>query len=228
MGSDTSNDGMYGWPAHEVTITQPFYIGIYEITQAQWETVAGKPSHSKFSDHPDRPVEKVSWFDCRLWLNRLNKMEIGTFRLPTEAEWEYACHAGLDTPYTFIDEHVNDETGFQNEADGFMWWIGNSTSGTTYVTGLKQPNPWGLYDIHGNVWEWCADQWVEPYDRGPQTYPIIGSNKLWLLMPLRQRVAKGNSFLSCMDECSCAYRFYEQSVDYHYSIGFRIVMLPEK
>lgn len=134
------------WPPHEVTITKPYYMGKYEVTQAQWEAVMGSRSHrSKFCGRPNNPVEKVSWRACQKFIKRLNKLCKGTFRLPTEAEWEYACRAGTQTRFSFGDE--------LEFAGDYMWWRENSDPYGTREVGLKRPNPWGLYDMHGNVSE---------------------------------------------------------------------------
>jgi len=220
------------WHPHEVTITKPFYMGMYEVTQAQWEAVMGSGSHrSKFRGKPDNPVEKVSWRACQKFIEQLNALGQGTFRLPTEAEWEYACRAGTDTRFSFGDVLELADTGeeYSETADRYMWWSGNNDPNGTKEVGQKLPNPWGLYDMHGNVSEWCSDLWEEPYERGPQTDPEGPSsnwfNRIW---PLSNRVNRGGSIYygsyyrgAC--ECRSASRTYEQAFDFHYSLGFRLV-----
>jgi formylglycine-generating enzyme required for sulfatase activity len=137
-----------GKPAHEVRITRSFQMGKYEVTQAQWEAVMGNnPSQFK---GPDLPVENVSWSDAQEFLRKLNERNDGYgYRLPTEAEWEYAARAGGD-------EFVGSDLTKQ-------WiWEGETSDGHTHPVGQKNPNAWGLYDMLGNVWEWCQD-W---YDAG--------------------------------------------------------------
>ena len=148
-------------PVHRVRISRDFYLGIHEVTQAEYRAVTGKsPSNFKGDD---LPVEKVSWEEanefCRLLTERertAGGLPSGmVYRLPTEAEWEYAARAGTTTKYCFGD----DESGLGE----YAWYGGNSGS-TTHPVGQKRPNAWGLYDMHGNVWEWCQD-WYGAYIR---------------------------------------------------------------
>ncbi|MGA2034978.1 MAG: SUMF1/EgtB/PvdO family nonheme iron enzyme [Thermoguttaceae bacterium] len=151
----------WGWekPAHKVTITAPFYLGKYEVTQEQWKAVMGNnPSHFQ---GPKNPVDSVSWEACQDFLARLNAKlaaDGAKFSLPTEAQWEYACRAGTMTRYSFGDDPYADKL------DDYAWW-GMNAANHTHPVGQKKPNAWGLYDMHGNVFEWFADRWSEDYYR---------------------------------------------------------------
>ncbi len=198
-------------PQHKVTITEPFYIGIYEVTQEQWEAVMGvmgdNPSYFEASGNP---VERVGWGDCEEFLYYLNAMNIGTFRLPTEAEWEYACRAGNSTRFSFGDDQDYSAVG------DYAWYIFNS-SDTTHTVGEKRPNAWGLYDMHGNVWEWCSD-WYDVYDSesriDPQG-PPTGSGK----------VIRGGCWFSFPSDSRSASR--HSSNQWNEKIGFRLVMIAK-
>ena len=133
--------------AHKVTIKNSFYLGKSSVTQKQWKKIMGKnPSHFKGED---RPVEMVSWKEVQKFVTKLNEKE-GTdkYRLPSEAEWEYACRAGTQTRYYFGDD--------ESKLNEYAWYAENSGS-QTHSIGQKKPNSWGLYDMHGNVWEWVQD-----------------------------------------------------------------------
>ncbi len=145
MGSRAADKGTSNGekPQHRVRITKPFYLGKYPVTQEQWQAVMGdNPSHFKV---PKNPVEEVSWDDCLQFLRRVNeKVGGGKFRFPTEAQWEYACRAGSTTHYCFGDE----DSGLSE----YAWYAANS-GGTPHPVGEKKPNAWGLYDMHGNIWQ---------------------------------------------------------------------------
>jgi formylglycine-generating enzyme required for sulfatase activity len=147
---------------HRVSISQAFYLGKYEVTQAQWMEVMGN-NPSKFKD-PGKPVENVSWDDAQKFIGRLNqKGGHARYRLPTEAEWEYAARAGTTSVYSF-----------GNDADslGHHAWYRDNSEGRTHPVGQKEPNPWGLYDMYGNVYEWLQDWYgVDYYARSPVRDP---------------------------------------------------------
>lgn len=159
MGSTTGNSDER--PVHQVTISQPFYLGKYEVTQAQWQAIMGHIP-SLFQGDPNLPVEQVWWDDVQKFIRQLNAKEGHTkYRLPTEAEWEYAARAGTITAYSFGDDAAR--------LGEYAWYKGNSGEHTHPVGKLK-PNPWGLYDIHGNVWEWVQD-WYQRYQPEAVTDP---------------------------------------------------------
>jgi len=149
MGSPDSEQGRIKdeGPQHEVTISKPFYMGVTEVTQAQYEAVMGtNPSDFKGATNP---VERVSWNDAAEFCKKLSEKTRQAVRLPTEAEWEYACRSGTTTRFFFGDE--------DSVLGDYAWYDGNSGR-TTHPVGQKKPNAWGLYDMHGNVEELCADR----------------------------------------------------------------------
>jgi formylglycine-generating enzyme required for sulfatase activity/predicted DNA-binding WGR domain protein len=153
MGSPESETSEYDYATrHEVTLTKPFYLGKFAVTQEQWEGVMGdNPSETKGAK---LPVTDVSWDDCQEFIKKLNGITKGKYRLPTEAEWEYACRAGTSTAYSF---GVNITPKDANSSE--------SEIGKPVEVGSYKPNAFGLYDMHGNVWEWCED-WYGDYPKG--------------------------------------------------------------
>lgn len=162
-------------PQHRVNITKDFYMGQYEVTQAQWEVVMGSnPSSFK---GPDRPVESVSWEDVQVFIQKLNAKEgTNTYRLPTEAEWEYAARAGSRSKYSFGDDAAQlCQYGNLADASTDFSWKASCNDGVgkeTSVVGRYRPNTWGLYDVHGNVWEWVQDRYnPDYYKNSPSSDP---------------------------------------------------------
>ena len=207
MGSP--NGGSDEQPLHQVTISKGFQMGKFEVTQAQWEAVMGNnPSH--FSGD-NNPVEQVSWNECQSFISKLNKLDTDyTYRLPTEAEWEYCCRAGSDTEYCFGD----DDSGLGDYA-----WCNSNSNSKTHPVGQKQPNDWGLYDMHGNVWEWCQD-WYDSnyYDNSPGTDPQGPNSGSY-------RVIRGGSWSYDADYCRSAIRYGSYPDGSSLSIGLRLVRL---
>src|SRR5262249_47079270 len=139
---------------HRVTLTQGFHLGVHQVTQAQWQAIMGN-NPSNFTGN-DRPVEMVSWNDCVDFCKRLGEKTGMWFRLPTEAEWEYACRAGTTTPFHFGETISTDQANYDGN-----YTYGNGTRGVyrkrTKPAGSFPANAWGLHEMHGNVWEWCQD-----------------------------------------------------------------------
>lgn len=193
-------------PVHQVNIEYEFYIGTYEVTQDQWEAVMGtNPSHFKGND---LPVEKVSWLDVQTFIGKLNKME-GTdkYRLPTEAEWEYATRAGTNTAFSF----GNDESKLSE----YGWYDGNSEE-KTYPVGMKQANPWGMYDVHGNVAEWVLDEYHTNYQKAPADgSEWTGGVGKWVI--------RGGNWNSAESECHSASRDNIGKGSRLNYVGFRLV-----
>ncbi len=156
-------------PQHHVRITKPFYMGMHEVTQEQYEAVMGAdPSHFKGKD---RPVETVSWNDAAEFCRKLSEKTGKTVGLPTEAEWEYACRAGTTTPFHTGETISTDQANYNGD-----WTYGSGRKGvyrkSTVAAGSFAPNGWGLYDMHGNVWEWCSDWYGKDYyDTGAREDP---------------------------------------------------------
>jgi formylglycine-generating enzyme required for sulfatase activity len=193
-------------PAHQVAIYYSFYMGKYEVTQAQWQSVIGNsPSH--FKGCGNCPVEQVSWDDAQSFIRKLNQMNDGyTYRLPTEAEWEYACRAGATGDYA-------------GNLDDMAWRDKNSGS-KTHAVGNKQLNAWGLGDMHGNVWEWCEDWHHETYYGAPM------DGSAWLSGgEQKYRVLRGGSWRSyVLSHLRSASRYLRGAPDARdNNIGFRIV-----
>ncbi|MBN2488103.1 MAG: formylglycine-generating enzyme family protein [Methanosarcinaceae archaeon] len=159
MGAQASESGRDPdeGPVHEVTIGNAFYLGKYEVTQKQWVEVMG--SNPSYFKGDDLPVEQVSWNDVQEFIRKLNAMEeTDKYRLPSESEWEYACRAGTTTRYSFGDG--------ETELGEYAWYADNADD-KTHPVGQKKPNQWGLYDMHGNVWEWVQDEYHSNYEGAP-------------------------------------------------------------
>lgn len=227
MGSPTTEDGhVDNEKQHQVELTKGFWLGKYEVTQAQWYAVMGTdPSYFKGSQ---RPVEQVGYNDALAFCNRLTEKEKAEGRLPegykytlpTEAQWEYACRAGTETALCNGDATaVNmNEVGWYGNGNGG----GGNAGGATHIVGQKKANAWGFYDMHGNVWEWCKD-WYGEYlftdqdtaEKDP-TGPDTGSN----------RVIRGGSWYNYATVCRSAQRHGHNSKDEGRVIGFRLALVP--
>ena len=205
MGA-TSEQGGYAdvdeSPVHQVTVSS-FYMGETEVTQRQWKAIMGSnPSRYKGDN---RPVENVSWNNCQAFIQKLNQLTGRTFRLPTEAEWEYAARGGV--------HHSGYKYAGSNSVGGVAWYDGNSGSQTHDVK-TKQPNALGLYDMSGNVSEWCSD-WRGSYSSGAQTDPQGPSSG-------SSRVLRGGGWISGAGDCRVSYRSGSDPAFHNGSRGFRL------
>ena len=200
---------------HSVTLTKNFYIQTTEVTQGQWRKVMGNNKAYFRDSGEDYPIESVSFDDCQEFIRKLNKQEnTNKYRLPTEAEWEYACRAGSKTAFTNGDITKKDFVHNTN-LDQIAWYSANAERRTN-PAGQKKPNKWGLYDMHGNVWEWCQD-WHAMY---PYQYLIDPKGP----SSGKRRVFKGGSWLNDAAQCRSANRFREIPSFKSRYLGFRLVM----
>ncbi|MBR0191011.1 MAG: SUMF1/EgtB/PvdO family nonheme iron enzyme [Thermoguttaceae bacterium] len=206
FSSDTS-------PVHRVTLTQGFWLLETPVTQAMWMKLMGKnPSyHQKGLFIPannfQKPVEQVRWKKCRDFCHQLGQKLGRTIKLPTEAQWEYACRAGTTGDYA-------------GDLDSMAWYMFNSSSVTQEVR-MKRPNNWGLYDMHGNVWEWCADFYAKNYySKSPSIDP---ENTSWS----SNRVIRGGCCISPTNYCTSASRYSCATFASHCCLGFRVLMFPD-
>ena len=196
---------------HRFTLTKGFYIGITEVTQGQWRKIMGNNPSRFIRDN--LPVEMVSWNDCREFIRKLNSKEGGSkYRLPTEAEWEYACRAGSKTMFCFGDS---------DSRLGDYAWYSNNSSSKTHSVAQKKPNAWGLYDMHGNVWEWCEDSC--DYSGGVVTDTYRDGIKDPLCNSGSNRMIRGGSWLYEARDCRSADRLSGTPGSRYDSLGFRLV-----
>ena len=220
-GTFRMGDPKWG-PVNLVHITRGFWIGRYLVTQAQWSSIMGtNPSAFQFVG-PKAPIDNVSWNDAVEFCRRLTALATAgrtlpdgyEIRLPTEAEWEYACRAG--TTGDFGGDGVLADMGWTSGWTG--GWFGGTSDLHTHPVGLKLPNAWGLYDMHGNVWEWCFDHYGH-YSGGEMTDPagpISGPD----------RVHRGGSWEAMPDNCTSAFRSMIEPGTRLFDIGFRVALAP--
>ena len=207
MGATSEMENPYSWekPVHQVTLTNNYYMGKYEVTQSLWQAVMG--SNPSYFKGDDLPVEEVSWEDCQEFISKLNSMIGRKFRLPTEAEWEYAARGGKKSKgYQY--------SGSSNISE--VAWYTDNSGGKTHPVGTKQSNELGLYDMSGNVWEWCQD-WYGSYVSSSQTNPtgaVSGSD----------RVIRGGSCCSIAGRCRSSCRDYVTPGSRHCDLGLRLVL----
>ena len=234
MGSPKKERGRSGdeGPAHKVTINYDFYMGKYEVTQAQWKAVMGRNPVYRCGIGDNYPVSHISWNQCQAFISKLNQFGKGIFRLPSEAEWEYACRAGTQERFYFGDSLEAGDTCedckaqmLLGERSDYMWYCGNNSPwgepdfGAKPV-GRKRPNAFGLYDMHGNVWEWCLDEYHFNYKGAPT------DGSAWRIKAGTPRVLRGGAWDYHAKKCRSAVRNgYSPGRGYTFH-GLRLVWLP--
>jgi formylglycine-generating enzyme required for sulfatase activity len=215
MGSPKSEESrLNNEDQHEVTISQPFYLGIHEVTQEQyWAVMDNNPSNFT-ANGGARPVETVSWDDAIEFCRKASALTGKRLRLPTEAEWEYACRAGTATPFNTGETISTDQANYNGDAYG--WMAKGGCRRETTEAGSFPPNAWGLYDMHGNVWEWCSD-WYGDYAAERQTDPQGAAKGT-------DRVLRGGNWYFIAEYCRSARRYWlgpASRIDFN---GFRVVL----
>jgi formylglycine-generating enzyme required for sulfatase activity len=242
MGSPETEEGSTDdeRPQHQVTI-KAFCLGKYQVTQAQWKAVAAFPQVNKelkldpsrfkgdgstsLTNH--RPVEQVSWENAVEFCDRLSRHTKRQYRLPSEAEWEYACRAGTTTPFHFGETITTNLANYQGTDNEEYKWSGSYGSGpkgvyreeTTAVGSFGVANNFGLYDMHGNVWEWCQDDWHSDYEGAPTD----GSAWLSSEESSDKKLLRGGSWDYNPVDCRSAFRYYRNLGFSNTYIGFRVV-----
>ena len=223
-------------PPYKVIFKQGFFIGKYPITQAQRQAIMGNNCHPSEFKGADRPVEKVSWHHAQEFCYCLSRIVKKDYRLPSEAEWEYACRAGTKTKYHFGDDEskLRDYAWHGRDYDCYgedkMFQRGFWPTETSPV-GLKKPNPWGLYDMYGNVWEWCEDDY-DDYERNNEYEGTLdGSARVNLEINIANygnmaKVIRGGCWRSEAKYCCSSSRFAENSINDENNIGFRVAYNP--
>jgi formylglycine-generating enzyme required for sulfatase activity len=207
-------------PVQTVTFTEPFYIAATELTEAQWEAVMGTWPGTDPGLGDNYPARYISWDDIRGTgglIEQMNALGQGTFSLPSEAQWEYACRAGTTTRFSFGDSTCTPTGCTSCELDNYAWWCGNDT-GNPHQVGGKTPNPWGLFDMHGNVYEWCEDDWHSSYAGAPT------DGSAWIESPRGSyRVYRGGHWDGHARYCRSAFRALNWPDYRHNSVGVRLL-----
>ena len=196
---------------HPVRV-ESYYMSQYEVTQDQWEMVMGS-NPSWFSGCGGCPIERINYFDVMVFIVRLGELSGESFRLPTEAEWEYACRAGRTTPFSTGSNLTTDQANYDGRYPISGYPQGQYRA-TPIPVGSFPPNQWGLYDMHGNVWEWTQD-WYCPYPGNQEGEGVTCESEL--------KVIRGGSWFFGADSARCALRYTHRPQDKGFSIGFRLV-----
>ncbi len=219
MGSPTGQGFDDERPLHNVSVA-PFLMGQYPVTQKQWRAVMDwDPPYRCTGDK--HPVDRVSWKSAMDFCARLSKRTGRNYRLPSEAEWEYACRAGTHTPFYFGETLTTDVANYVGEHTYSQEQKGLYRHVTTEV-GSFPPNAYGLYDMHGNVWEWCADTWHDDYSGAP------GDGRVWQARNKDSRVLRGGCWHDPPGLCRCAARLKSGMSDGEDYFGFRVALDMEE
>jgi len=224
-------------PQHEVTVPE-FYMGRYPVTQGQWKALVEAteavdrdldPDPSEFkddyegSDRWSRPVERVSWYDAKEFCDRLSQKTGRDYRLPSEAEWEYACRAGTTTPFHFGETIATSLANYNGNYTYGRGSKGEYRKQTTPVGYFKFANPFGLHDMHGNVWEWCEDDYHDSYENAPD------DGSAWLSGEENTtKILRGGSWSLNPRYCRCANRYVDYAAYQDNVIGFRVLRSPPR
>lgn len=206
--ADTFSDQPEALPVHTVTISRGFWMSAHEVTQIEWERYMSYNPALFSTDSGEKPIEQVTWFEAQDYIDQLNELDEGVFRLPSEAEWEYACRAGSATTYSFGDD--------PDDLSMYAWsW--DSARFETQPVSLLLPNAWGLYDMHGNVREWCQDRYrADYYTVSPATDPRGSDAGIF-------RVTRGGSWYDLAHSHASSYRTFGLATAQASHVGFRIV-----
>ncbi len=217
VGTPTGEAGHEEWERlHPVRISRPFYLGQTEVTRQQWSRILGNDP-SALPPCPTCPVETVNYHRIEEFLALFSESTGESFRLPTEAEWEYACRAGTQAPFSTGAQLTTDQANF----DGRYPYPGSPLGinrGSTTPAATFPPNAFGLYDMHGNVWEWTSDDMC-PYEFIPDRTTIDPAGKC----PTELRVIRGGSWIFNGDSARCGLRYTHRPQDDGPSLGFRVV-----
>ena len=214
MGSESENAKPNEYPVHEVTIDYDILMSKYLVTVEDYmlyaqatgaEVPTDKHTHLGF----DVPVRRVRWYDARDYCRWKSEREGVTYRLPTETEWEYACRAGSNGNYCFDED---------KETLGDYAWYQENSERVTHDVGLKKPNAWGLYDMHGNVWEWCNDYYAEDYSK------TFRDGSAWNMKSEKGMVLRGGAWSGVAENCRASSRINLTANSKNYFCGFRVVV----
>jgi len=222
--SDEPERGRTEGPLHSVHVSR-FFMGRYPITQAQWRVLADRPPlHRELDPEPSgfngtyRPVEQINWHEAVEFCDRLSQFTGRPYRLPTEAEWEYACRARTTTPFHFGDTITTSLANYNGRYTYGDGQPGDYREETSIVGQFGIANAFGLCDMHGNVWEWCLDHWHDSYEGAPT------DGTAWLSPnESAPRVQRGGSWIDYPRLCRSAYRRFADIANYDLDIGFRVV-----